>query len=65
MYQKKQIDMAKEEKLAREKELKIHEDKMHKLNLQVKQFEVRWFFLRGSIEAFASVGRISTKTVRK
>ena len=42
MYQKKQIDMAKEEKLAREKELKIHEDKMHKLNLQVKQFEVRF-----------------------
>lgn len=40
MYQKKQIDMAKEEKIAREKELKIHEDKMHKLNLQVKQFEV-------------------------
>lgn len=41
MYQKKQIDIKKEEKLAREKELKIHEDKMHKLNLQVKQFEVK------------------------
>jgi hypothetical protein len=40
MYQKKQIDIEKEEKLAHEKEMKIHEDKMHKLNLQVKELEV-------------------------
>ncbi|UJR30262.1 hypothetical protein I4U23_017800 [Adineta vaga] len=38
-YMKKQIDMAKEEKLAYEKEMKIHEDKMHKLNVQVKELE--------------------------
>ncbi|CAF4359436.1 unnamed protein product, partial [Rotaria sordida] len=30
IYQKKQIDIEKEEKLAHEKEMKIHEDKMHK-----------------------------------
>jgi hypothetical protein len=40
MHQKKQIDIAKEEKVAHEKEMKIHEDKMHKLNLQVKELEV-------------------------
>jgi len=40
MYQKKQVDIEKEEKLAHEKEMKIHEDKMHKLNKQVKEFEV-------------------------
>jgi hypothetical protein len=40
MYQKKQIDIEKEEKLAHEKEMKIHEDKMHKLNTQVKELEV-------------------------
>jgi hypothetical protein len=40
MYQKKQIDIEKEEKFAHEKEMKIHEDKMHKLNLQVKELEV-------------------------
>ncbi|CAF1014819.1 unnamed protein product [Rotaria sp. Silwood1] len=39
MYQKKQIDIEKEEKLAHEKEMKIHEDKMHKLSVQVKEFE--------------------------
>ncbi|CAF1134302.1 unnamed protein product [Adineta ricciae] len=38
-YMKKQIDIAKEEKLAYEKEKKIHEDKMHKLNVQMKEFE--------------------------
>ena len=38
---KKQIDIAKEEKLAYEKEKKIHEDKMHKLNVQMKEFEVK------------------------
>ena len=41
MYQKKQIDLLQEERVAREKEVKIHEDKMHQLNLQVKEFEVR------------------------
>jgi hypothetical protein len=40
MYQKKQIDIEKEEKFAHEKEMKIHEDKMHKLNQQVKELEV-------------------------
>ena len=40
IYQKKQIDIAKEEKLAHDKEMKIHEDKMHKLNLQMKELEV-------------------------
>ncbi|CAF0981262.1 unnamed protein product [Adineta steineri] len=39
IYTKKQIDIKKEETLAHEKEMKIHEDKMHKLNQLVKQFE--------------------------
>ncbi len=42
IYEKKQIDIKKEEKLAHEKEMKIHEDKMHKLNIQVKEFEVSY-----------------------
>ena len=41
MYQKKQIDIEKEEKIAREKELKIYEDKIHQLNIQMKRLEVR------------------------
>ena len=40
MYEKKQIDIGKEEKLAYEKEMKIHEDKMHRLNTQAEQFQV-------------------------
>jgi hypothetical protein len=42
MHEKKKIDIKKEEKLAHEKEMKIHEDKMHKLNIQVKEFEVSY-----------------------
>ena len=45
MYQRKQIDIAKEEKLAHEKEMKIHEEKMHKLNELVKELEVHLFFV--------------------
>ena len=44
MYQKKQIDIRKEEKIAHEKEMKFHENKMHKLNLLVKELEVRIVF---------------------
>jgi hypothetical protein len=36
------LDIEKEEKFAHEKEMKIHEDKMHKLNIQVKEFEVSY-----------------------
>jgi hypothetical protein len=39
-YERKQIGIAKEEKLAHEKEMRIHEEKMHKLNEQVKELDV-------------------------
>ena len=63
MYQKKQIDIAKEEKLAHEKEMKIHEDKMHKLNLQVKQVEVIFLLLFFPIQFNFLSSRISITDV--
>jgi hypothetical protein len=64
IYEKKQIDIKKEEKLAHEKEMKIHEDKMHKLNIQVKEFEVSYIDqVKNNNIIFAYYFRILIKNV--